>query len=79
MAKDLFIAHIRSFFGGNKEVCFNLAKCLSVKQIANTLSRSHKSRSIIAAMRQRASRVSSNLTKRYINHIAELCTFPIED
>ena len=34
MAKDLFIAHIRSFFDGNKEVCFNLAKYLSVKQIA---------------------------------------------
>ena len=36
MAKDLFTAHIRSFLGGNKEVCFNLAKYWSVKQIANT-------------------------------------------
>ena len=42
----MFTSHIRSFFGGKKEkLCFNFAKHWSVKQIANTFSRSFESRS----------------------------------
>ena len=45
-AVEFFTALIRSFLGGNKEkLCFNLAKHWSVKQIANTFSRSYESRS----------------------------------
>ena len=45
-AIELFTAPIRSFLGGNKEkLCFNVVKHWSVKQIANTFSRSYESRS----------------------------------
>ena len=46
-AVELFTAHIWSFLVRNKErLCFNLAKHWSMKQIANTFSRSYESRSI---------------------------------
>ena len=43
---------IRSFLGKNEEkVCFNLAKHWSVKQIADTFSRSYESFSMITGIR----------------------------
>ena len=70
-AIELFTAPIRSFLGGNKEkLCFNVVRHWSVKQIANTFSRSYKScsmRSCRISVVQNPVGVKSNLTFKYVN------------